>query len=93
MARLQDRRGIEPDLLSQFPLLEDALVAFGVVVWPMVEYEADDALGAAAVKAATDPRVTQVRICTPDKDLRSASAARASSRRIDCGGRFAMRPA
>ena len=61
--------GIEPDLLSQFPLLEDALVAFGVVVWPMVEYEADDALGAAAVKAATDPRVTQVRICTPDKDL------------------------
>jgi 5'-3' exonuclease len=61
--------GIEPDLLSQFPLLEDALAAFGVVVWPMVEYEADDALGAAAVKAATDPRVTQVRICTPDKDL------------------------
>ena len=61
--------GIEPDLLSQFPLLEEALVAFGVVVWPMVEYEADDALGAAAVKAAADPRVTQVRICTPDKDL------------------------
>jgi len=61
--------GIEPDLLSQFPLLEDALAAFGVVVWPMVEYEADDALGAAAVKAAVDPRVTQVRICTPDKDL------------------------
>ncbi len=61
--------GIEPGLLSQFPLLEDALVAFGVVVWPMVEYEADDALAAAAVKAATDPRVTQVRICTPDKDL------------------------
>ena len=61
--------GIEPDLLSQFPLLEDALAAFGVVVWPMVEYEADDALAAAAVKAAADPRVTQVRICTPDKDL------------------------
>ena len=61
--------GIEPGLLSQFPLLEDALVAFGVKVWPMVEYEADDALAAAAVKAATDPRVTQVRICTPDKDL------------------------
>ena len=61
--------GIEPDLLAQFPLLEEALAAFGVVVWPMVEYEADDALAAAAVKAATDPRVTQVRICTPDKDL------------------------
>jgi 5'-3' exonuclease len=61
--------GIAPDLLSQFPLLEEALAAFGVVVWPMVEYEADDALAAAAVKAAGDPRVTQVRICTPDKDL------------------------
>jgi len=61
--------GIDPDLLSQFHLLEDVLVAFGIVVWPMVEYEADDALAAAAVRAATDPRVTQVRICTPDKDL------------------------
>ena len=61
--------GIDPNLLSQFPLLEEALAAFGVVVWPMVEYEADDALAAAAVKAAADPRVTQVRICTPDKDL------------------------
>lgn len=61
--------GIEPDLLSQFHFLEEALTAFGVVVWPMVEYEADDALAAAAVKAAADPRVTQVRICTPDKDL------------------------
>lgn len=61
--------GIDPALLSQFHLLEDALVAFGVVVWPMIEYEADDALAAAAVKAAADPRVTQVRICSPDKDL------------------------
>ena len=61
--------GIEPDLLSQFHLLEEALSAFGIVVWPMVEYEADDALAAAAIKAAADPRVTQVRICTPDKDL------------------------
>lgn len=61
--------GVEPDLLSQFPLLEEALAAYGVVVWPMVEYEADDALGAAAVKAAADPRVTQVRICSPDKDF------------------------
>jgi len=61
--------GIDPNLFSQFPLLEEALGAFGVTVWPMVEYEADDALAAAAVKAAADPRVTQVRICTPDKDL------------------------
>src|SRR5262245_60780223 len=61
--------GIEPELLAQFHLLEDALTAFGVMVWPMVEYEADDALAAAAVKAAADPRVTEVRICTPDKDL------------------------
>lgn len=61
--------GIEPALWAQFPLLEEALMAYGVRVWPMVEFEADDALGAAAVKAAADPRVTQVRICTPDKDL------------------------
>jgi 5'-3' exonuclease len=61
--------GIDPALLSQFHLLEEALVAFGVVVWPMIEFEADDALAAAAIKAAADPRVTQVRICTPDKDL------------------------
>jgi len=61
--------GIEPDLLSQFPLLEDALSAMGVVVWPMVEYEADDALAAAAAAAASDPRVDRVIICTPDKDL------------------------
>ncbi len=61
--------GIEPALLSQFTLLEEALTAFGFVVWPMVEYEADDALAAAAVTAAADPRVTRVIICTPDKDL------------------------
>src|SRR6187399_513206 len=61
--------GIEPDLWSQFPLLEDGLRELGVIVWPMVEFEADDALGAAAVKAAEDPRVDRVIICTPDKDL------------------------
>ena len=61
--------GIAPDLLSQFNLLEDALSAAGVVVWPMVEFEADDALGAAAAAAARDPRVERVIICTPDKDL------------------------
>jgi 5'-3' exonuclease len=61
--------GVEPDLLAQFPLLEDALSAAGMVVWPMVEFEADDALAAAAVAAARDPRVKRVIICTPDKDL------------------------
>jgi 5'-3' exonuclease len=61
--------GIEPDLLSQFPLLEEVLSAAGIVVWPMVEFEADDALAAAAVKAADDTRVERVIICTPDKDL------------------------
>jgi 5'-3' exonuclease len=61
--------GIDPDLLAQFQPLEDALRALGVVVWPMVEFEADDALAAAAAKAAADPRVGRVFICTPDKDL------------------------
>lgn len=61
--------GIDPALLSQFPLLEDTLVASGVVVWPMVEFEADDALAAAAITAARDSRVERVIICTPDKDL------------------------
>ena len=61
--------GIEPELFAQFQMLEDALVAAGIVVWPMVEFEADDALAAAAVKAAADPRVERVIICTPDKDL------------------------
>jgi 5'-3' exonuclease len=61
--------GIEPDLFAQFPLLERVLSAAGVVVWPMVEFEADDALAAAAARAAEDPRVARVVICTPDKDL------------------------
>jgi len=61
--------GIDPDLLAQFVPLEEALQALGVMVWPMVEYEADDALAAAAVKAAADSRVERVVICTPDKDL------------------------
>jgi 5'-3' exonuclease len=61
--------GIEPDLLSQFSLLEDALAAAGIVTWPMVEFEADDALASAAVAAARDPRVERIVICTPDKDL------------------------
>jgi 5'-3' exonuclease len=61
--------GVPADLLGQFPILEDSLAAMGVVVWPMIEFEADDALAAAAVKAAGDARVEQVLICTPDKDL------------------------
>ena len=61
--------GVPPELLSQFPILEEALQAMGVLVWPMVYYEADDALASAAAKAAQDERVTQVIICTPDKDL------------------------
>jgi 5'-3' exonuclease len=56
-------------LLSQFPVLEEALEAMGVMVWPMVYYEADDALASAAAKAALDERVNQAIICTPDKDL------------------------
>jgi 5'-3' exonuclease len=61
--------GVPAPLLSQFPLLEDALKAMGVTVWPMVYFEADDALASAAAKAARDNRVRQVIICTPDKDL------------------------
>src|ERR1700723_1579354 len=61
--------GVPEELLSQFPILEEALQAMGVVVWPMVYYEADDALASAAAKAASDDRVSQVLICTPDKDL------------------------
>ena len=61
--------GIEPDLLDQFQLLEDALNALGIAVWPMVEFEADDALASAAALAARDSRVSRVIVCTPDKDL------------------------
>ena len=59
--------GVAPDLLAQFPILENALEALGVVVWPMVEFEADDALAAAAAEASA--YAEQVVICTPDKDL------------------------
>ena len=61
--------GLDPLLFGQFAPLEEALSALGVVVWPMVEFEADDALAAAAALAADDPRVDQVIVCTPDKDL------------------------
>jgi 5'-3' exonuclease len=61
--------GMDPLLLAQFPLLEDALESAGFTVWAMVDYEADDALASAAAVAAADSRVEQVIICTPDKDL------------------------
>ena len=64
--------GVDPELLAQFPLLEEALTALGVAVWPMVEFEADDALAAAAATAARDGRVERVLICSPDKDLAQA---------------------
>ena len=61
--------GMDPVLLGQFGLLEDALASMGVMVWPMVDLEADDALASAAATGAADPDVRQVVICTPDKDL------------------------
>ncbi len=60
---------VPAELRSQFPLLEEAIESLGVKLWPMVELEADDALASAAAVAADDPRVDQVLICTPDKDL------------------------
>lgn len=62
-------QGVDPELLSQFPLLEETLRALGVVVWAMEEYEADDALASAAFLAQADIRVKRIVISTPDKDL------------------------
>ena len=61
--------GIDADLMAQFPLLEEVTAAAGFTVWAMTEYEADDALATAAARAATDPDVERIMICTPDKDL------------------------
>jgi 5'-3' exonuclease len=61
--------GMDPQLLRQFPIAEQAIEALGVVLWPMVEWEADDAIGAAAKRFAADPRVERIVICTPDKDM------------------------
>ncbi|MBC8334442.1 MAG: flap endonuclease [Anaerolineales bacterium] len=61
--------GIDPDLFAQFHLAEEAVAALGIVVWPMVEFEADDALATAALRFKGDPAVDQVVICSPDKDL------------------------
>ena len=61
--------GLDPLLWAQFPLAERAVRALGLVVWPMVEFEADDGLAAGAARFADDPRVERVLLCTPDKDL------------------------
>jgi 5'-3' exonuclease len=75
--------GINPDLLSQFSLAEQAVSALGIVVWPMVEFEADDAIATAAVRFKDEPEVDQVVICSPDKDL----AQLVSGNRIVCWDR------
>jgi 5'-3' exonuclease len=61
--------GMPPDLLAQFPIAEQAIEALGLVLWPMVEWEADDAIATAAIRFADDPSVERILICTPDKDM------------------------
>jgi len=75
--------GVEPDLLAQFPLAEEAVSALGVVVWPMVEFEADDALATGVARFRDEPGVEQVVICSPDKDL----AQSVSGTRVVCWDR------
>jgi 5'-3' exonuclease len=75
--------GVDPDLLAQFPLAEEAVSALGVVVWPMVEFEADDALGTAAARFQKESAVKQIVICSPDKDL----AQLVSGKRVVCWDR------
>jgi 5'-3' exonuclease len=67
--RYKTSAGVEADLLAQFPLAEEAVSALGIVVWPMAEFEADDALATGASRFCDQPGVEQVVICTPDKDL------------------------
>ncbi len=69
LAGYKDGSGVDPDLKAQFPEVEELLELAGFAVWPQVEHEADDGLASAAAVAAGDPRVEQVLICTPDKDL------------------------
>ena len=61
--------GMDPELLAQFPIAEEAIEALGLVLWPMVELEADDAIGTAAARFGADPAVERILICTPDKDM------------------------
>ena len=72
--------GVDPLILSQFSLVEDAARAMGMASWPMIEFEADDALASAAARWSRDPRVSQILICTPDKDL----AQCVSDQRVVC---------
>ena len=69
LAGYKDGSGVDPELKAQFPEVEELLELAGFTVWPQVEHEADDGLASAAAVAAGDPRVEQVVICTPDKDL------------------------
>jgi len=69
LAGYKDGSGVDPDLKAQFPEVEELLQLAGFAVWPQIEHEADDGLASAAAVAAGDPRVEQVVICTPDKDL------------------------
>ncbi|HET9913719.1 MAG TPA: 5'-3' exonuclease H3TH domain-containing protein [Anaerolineales bacterium] len=75
--------GVDPNLLAQFPLAEEAVAALGVVVWPMIEFEADDALGTAAARFKKNKSVEQILICSPDKDL----AQLVDGKRIVCWDR------
>ena len=84
-------QGVDPALLSQFVLLEDALRAMGVVVWAMEEYEADDALASAALFASQDPRVDRVVISTPDRTWPNVLRVNASCKSIAAGESNAMR--
>jgi 5'-3' exonuclease len=68
--------GMPPELLDQFPIAEGAIRALGLVVWPEVEFEADDAIAAACERFSADPRVSKVLICTPDKDMAQLVADR-----------------
>ncbi|HUH98801.1 MAG TPA: 5'-3' exonuclease H3TH domain-containing protein [Anaerolineales bacterium] len=75
--------GVDPDLVAQFPLAEEAVAALGVVVWPMVEFEADDALATATARFKSSKSVDQIVLCSPDKDL----AQMVSGKRIVCWDR------
>src|SRR5439155_6731285 len=83
--------GIEPALIAQFHPLEESLTAMGVVVWPMIELEADDALASAAQIASGDQRVEKVCIWTPDKDLAQCVRGDRVVQVTARGKRFAMR--
>src|SRR5258708_12282996 len=67
--RYKTGAGVDPDLLSQFSLAEEAVAAVGVVVWPMIEFEADDALASAVTRFKNNKTVEQIVVCSPDKDL------------------------